>query len=1039
MTAGDEFAYSVIYQPCSGSITGDIIIPAGTYQVSCTIDVPTGITLTIEPSSILKFSGGAITVDGTLDAVGTASNPIVFTSLNDNSIGGTTGSGAPAAGDWTGIAVNGTGSIDIEYATVDYAVNAIGASTASASAVTCSHDTIADPSGVGIAVTGASSPLITDNVISEPGQSGLALSSVSDPVISGNSVTAAGSFAYLLGSGTLGLSGVSNNDATGATAEFVIYGTLSESSTLNDEAIPWVLDGLAYGQLTIAGGVTLTVSPGTIVKLSNGVGAVPYGPQNYLCPNSSLDGNLCVDGTLDAVGTASNPIVFTSLNDNSIGGGTGTGSPAAGDWTGIAVNGTGSIDIEYATVDYAVNAIGASTASASAVTCSHDTIADPSGVGIAVTGASSPLITDNVISEPGQSGLALSSVSDPVISGNSVTAAGSFAYLLGSGTLGLSGVSNNDATGATAEFVIYGTLSESSTLNDEAIPWVLDGLAYGQLTIAGGVTLTVSPGTIVKLSNGVGAVPYGPQNYLCPNSSLDGNLCVDGTLDAVGTASNPIVFTSLNDNSIGGTTGSGAPAAGDWTGIAVNGTGSIDIEYATVDYAVNAIGASTASASAVTCSHDTIADPSGVGIAVTGASSPLITDNVISEPGQSGLALSSVSDPVISGNSVTAAGSFAYLLGSGTLGLSGVSNNDATGATAEFVIYGTLSESSTLNDEAIPWVLDGLAYGQLTIAGGVTLTVSPGTIVKLSNGVGAVPYGPQNYLCPNSSLDGNLCVDGTLDAVGTASNPIVFTSLNDNSIGGGTGTGSPAAGDWTGIGVDSGGSIDLEHAKLSYAWTGVSINTPGMADVVAGSITDSTLAVSVSAGAVQLRASLSNDTEGVTACSWGTSGCSVDAAYTYWGSSSGPNSGGSSASSCGQVILSPYFTDSSETSTASVNQFESDCGSTSSPVDEYSAAQTAYDQRLSTEQALCNGNPPLQDACQAYQQMQACTAAALSLAESNSGVSFSYITAVSTLGDQLAQAASQVVSTIGKVLSYSLQIVGVFGIFSSLVNAYQTC
>jgi len=70
------------------------------------------------------------------------------------------------------------------------------------------------------------------------------------------------------------------------------------------------------------------------------------------------------------------------------------------------------------------------------------------------------------------------------------------------------------------------------------------------------VTLTVKPGAVIKASGGSGDPP-GCGSYEC-------SISVEGTLDAVGTASEPITFTSINDNSVGGATGSGAPAAEEW-------------------------------------------------------------------------------------------------------------------------------------------------------------------------------------------------------------------------------------------------------------------------------------------------------------------------------------------------------------------------------------------------------------------------------------------------------------------------------------------
>lgn len=53
------------------------------------------------------------------------------------------------------------------------------------------------------------------------------------------------------------------------------------------------------------------------------------------------------------------------------------------------------------------------------------------------------------------------------------------------------------------------------------------------------------------------------------------------------------------------------------------------------------------------------------------------------------------------------------------------------------------------------------------------------------------------------------------------------SSATHNTIGGATGSGSPTPGDWQGILVQNGGSIDLKHANMRYATISVLGQRPG--------------------------------------------------------------------------------------------------------------------------------------------------------------------------------------------------------------------
>ncbi|MGA3181399.1 MAG: carboxypeptidase regulatory-like domain-containing protein [Verrucomicrobiota bacterium] len=206
--------------------------------------IPSGVTLTVAPGAIVKFAPGTgiiIQAGGILDASGaTASAPIIFTALSDNSVGGDTGedpNAFPLPGDWKGISVSG------QFET---------------------------------------SPYVQVRYVIETE------------------------------SGTL-----SGSQEWAGSLEYVIA-----------------------GNLTVPSGVTLTIDPGAIVKFDQLV-------------------NLTVQpgGTLVAQGTVAQPIVFTSINDQSVGADTNgvATTPNAGDWDSIYINGTGVFDHVVVTYGAGVN------------------------------------------------------------------------------------------------------------------------------------------------------------------------------------------------------------------------------------------------------------------------------------------------------------------------------------------------------------------------------------------------------------------------------------------------------------------------------------------------------------------------------------------------------------------------------------------------------------------------------------------------------------------------------------------------------------
>jgi hypothetical protein len=261
---------------------------------------------------------------------------------------------------------------------------------------------------------------------------------------------------------------------------------------------------------------------------------------------------------------------------------------------------------------------------------------------------------------------------------------------------------------------------------------------------------------------------------------------VEGTLDAVGNATDPIIFTSINDNSVGGDTGSGDPVAGDWNGITTpysianneyQQTGSVDLAHVDVSYSTTGFSSSQFGGGpgtvSITESRFSDYQSQAIELVVNSANpAPVIEDDYFDG----------------------SAGGAIYLDGS-NIDLDEVTGNTGSAAASVFV-RGSVA-TTTWGENAIP-----LTFTNLDVPTGATLNIVPGSVVK---GL---------YLAA-------LTVEGTLDAVGNATDPIIFTSINDNSVGGDTGSGDPVAGDWNGIQlsaeqVSSGFSYDVfENASAA--------------------------------------------------------------------------------------------------------------------------------------------------------------------------------------------------------------------------------
>ena len=197
--------------PCT-SVGGGIsenstwTVQGSPYCVSNSIEVNSGIILTIQPGVVIKFSpGAALQIDGTLIAQGTPANAIAFTSINPS----------PQPGDWGNIyfspssvaaSLNSNGNYAggsvIQYATIQYAGGAqvLGSPGQAAvqmvtSAAYLDNDVIQKNKADGIGIDYVAKARITNNQLLTNGEiasSGILVyqnAAAQDIVIEGNVIT----------------------------------------------------------------------------------------------------------------------------------------------------------------------------------------------------------------------------------------------------------------------------------------------------------------------------------------------------------------------------------------------------------------------------------------------------------------------------------------------------------------------------------------------------------------------------------------------------------------------------------------------------------------------------------------------------------------------------------------------------------------------------------------------------------------------------------------------------------------------------------
>ncbi|MDZ4852367.1 MAG: hypothetical protein SGI77_24025 [Pirellulaceae bacterium] len=381
----------------SGDIpNGTIWTNSEVHNIVGSIRVPAGATLTVEPGTIVKtniFAGLSIAVEGTLSANGTLLQPIVFTSMRDDTgLDGilntaddqdTNGDGSSNGnnGDWNQIEFKpgSTGNI-LNRVQVRYAgAGALGAIVVDRASLSLTNSILHNSVSSGVRIQ-ASNPILTSNTYRNNLVAAISMDLASNPTISGVTVSNNVSNALILDAGEIVGNGFWDD-------RDIVYRTT--------------------GDVTVPVGSSLTIGAGQVVKF-----------------REFVDDDLIVNGTLIADGTPALPIVFTSNRDDTVGGDTNNetngSAPGNGNWGAIQLQSgsTGNV-LDYVEVRYGGGNRAAALIASAPMSLTNGILRNSSSAGLRVLDAS---ITVNESRFENNFGVAISQSTAGELNGSGISA-----------------------------------------------------------------------------------------------------------------------------------------------------------------------------------------------------------------------------------------------------------------------------------------------------------------------------------------------------------------------------------------------------------------------------------------------------------------------------------------------------------------------------------------------------------------------------------------------------------------------------------------
>jgi hypothetical protein len=534
--------------------------------------------------------------------------------------------------------------------------------------------------------------------------------------------------------------------------------------------------------VTINQGVTVTVNPGTIIKL-----------------NSSRVIN--VDGIFNATGTSGSKIYFTSYVDDSLGGDTngdgGATTPSAGNWARISnlVGDTAVTTLKHVEIRYGGGSSSAVVYQASGEMHIEDvTIQDCSTGGVQYLGNTlrdytmRNLTLTRVGTTTSHHGVIVSNGNVRLTSTNLTTTDVSGRHVNITSGIWTWNSSGSSFSGSGIKAIIYsGSTWDGDFTWDDDVPYYL----IGDLRLNPGSSLTIVPGTIIK-------------------ANISGRLSNNGgTLTALGTEGDPVYFTSIKNDAVGGDTNGDAeattPAPKDWDGFSsLNNDARSTFTHCFFSYAGDGLYAAINSTRGMLTVEDSSVSNSTRRVVYINDGDVIFRRNTLKDAEWAAMWLRNNN-----GFAILEDNHFEDCLASPYAFDPGV-NLQATGTTAincgnanAIVIDGsnTWIQEDQIWQENLPYFIKI----DMVTADGATWTLVKGTEVKMA-------------------LDKKITVRGGMNAQGTEDEPVRFTSLYDDTIGGDTHSdgdaNAPSPGDWDRFEVWNNGDLDWDYTEVLYVGKG---------------------------------------------------------------------------------------------------------------------------------------------------------------------------------------------------------------------------